>query len=102
MSGKGKGQNNGGTPTAVGTSSNDSLIGTIGNDTISGLAGADTMQGGTGDDTYVVDNLGDKILEAAGEGTDTAQATISINLSQAAFANVENVTLTGIGTINAT
>src|SRR5262249_36385439 len=100
--GTGQGGGSGGTPTTTGTSGNDFLIGTSGNDTIDGLAGADTMQGATGDDTYVVNNSGDKILEAAGEGTDTVQATLSIDLSQAAFANVENVTLAGIGAINAT
>src|SRR5262249_8807221 len=101
MSGKqGKGQ--GPTPSIAGTSVNDFLIGTAGVDIIDGRAGVDTMQGGGGNDTYVVDNAGDKVFEAAGERTDTVAATIAIDLSQAAFANVENVTLLGTGAINAT
>ena len=56
------------------------------------------MAGGAGNDTYVVDAAGDTVTEAASEGTDTVQAGVSYTLG----ANVENLTLTGTGNINAT
>ena len=48
--------------------------------------------------TYVVDNAGDLVTEAASAGTDLVQASVSHTLS----ANVENLTLTGTAAINAT
>jgi Ca2+-binding RTX toxin-like protein len=41
------------------------LEGLAGNDLLDGKAGADTMVGGTGDDTYVVDNVGDQVIETS-------------------------------------
>ena len=86
----------------TGTAKNDTLAGAGGNDTLAGGGGADNLAGGTGNDTYVVDNAGDVVVEAPGEGTDTIQSTISIDLSLAALANVENVTLLGTTALNAT
>lgn len=76
----------------------NTITGNTGNNTLNGGAGADTLIGGAGNDTYIVDNLGDIVSENLGEGTDTVQSSVTYTLS----ANVENLTLTGAGAINAT
>lgn len=76
----------------------DTLIGGDGNDTLDGGVGNDTMAGGTGDDVYLVDSIADVATEAANEGTDTVQSAVTWTLG----ANLENLTLTGTGAINAT
>ena len=81
-----------------GNAANNILIGGAGNDTLDGGAGADTMKGGVGDDIYIVDNTGDVVTENAGEGLDIVQSSVTYTLT----ANVENLTLTGSSTINAT
>ena len=83
---------------ATGNTLNNTLIGNAGDNVLSGGAGSDTMIGGAGNDIYVVDAAGDTVTEAASEGADTVQASISYTLG----ANVENLTLTGTGAINAT
>lgn len=46
----------------------DTIIGSAKGDVLSGFAGADVMRGNGGNDTYLVDNVGDKVFEKAGEG----------------------------------
>jgi Ca2+-binding RTX toxin-like protein len=75
----------------------NTLTGNDGSNALDGGAGADTLAGGKGDDTYYVDNVGDKVIEAANGGYDTVISYVNAN-----FANVEAVYLMGTGDINAT
>ena len=63
-----------------------------------GNSAANILSGGAGDDTYVVDIADDVVVEAASEGIDTVQSSVSYSLAT----NVENLVLTGEGHINAT
>ena len=74
------------------------LTGNAGANTLDGGTGADTLTGGMGNDVYLVDNVGDQVIENAGEGTDTVQSTVAFTLS----ANLENLTLTLSGNVNGT
>jgi len=82
----------------TGNALNNRITGTSAANTLDGGAGADTKLGGAGNDTYIVDNVGDAVVENAGEGTDLVQASVSYTLG----ANVENLTLTGSAAINGT
>ncbi|MBV8685057.1 MAG: DNRLRE domain-containing protein, partial [Alphaproteobacteria bacterium] len=79
----------------VGSAFADTLIGDDGDNGFDGGAGADTMAGRAGNDAYVVDNIGDVVVEAAGEGTDTVYTTLGSRSDFAALyflpVNVENL-----------
>jgi len=74
------------------------VLGNSGNNQLNGASGADEMRGGAGDDTYFVDNVGDVVIEAASNGTDTVNSSVSFTLG----ASVENLVLTGISAISGT
>lgn len=76
----------------------DQLFGGAGNDILDGGLGGDRMSGGTGNDDYIVDNIYDAVLEFSGQGLDTVFSSISYS----APGPVENITLTGGASINAT
>ena len=84
----------------IGSSFNDTLTGDAGDNRLDGGAGADSLVGGLGNDTYVVDNAGDVVTEAAGDTGDTLVINRNAALS-GAFAEIENLTLTGTA-LNAT
>src|SRR5690606_32397385 len=99
----------GGAVTLIGDASDNRLVanaavnrleGHDGNDVLDGGAGADTLIGGRGDDTYIVDNTGETIVEALGEGNDTIRATVSYSI--ATRPELENIELLGAGNLTAT
>ena len=87
-----------GNDTLNGGAGNDTLDGGAGTDTLDGGTGVDVMTGGAGNDTYVVDDIGDSVVELAGGGTDLIRSSLSWTLP----ANVENLTLSGFATIDGT
>jgi Ca2+-binding RTX toxin-like protein len=82
-----------------GLGGDDILNGNGGNDQLDGGIGADTMSGGTGNDVYFVDDVGDSVIEAAGEGTDQVRTTLA---AYALGANVEKLLFTGTGSFTGT
>jgi Ca2+-binding RTX toxin-like protein len=81
-----------------GDAGNDMLQGFAGHDTLNGGTGADQMAGGLGNDTFIVDNAGDKVLEASNQGIDAVRSSVSHVLS----ANVDHLVLLGAAAISGT
>ena len=81
----------------TGNSGANILYGMAGDDRLTGGLGADALYGGAGDDLYEVDNAGDTVIELAGEGTDTVEASVTYTLGS----EVENLILTGTAAVNA-
>ncbi|ESQ90368.1 hypothetical protein ABAC460_09440 [Asticcacaulis sp. AC460] len=89
---------NGNANTLTGNGGNNVLTGLGGHDALDGTGGVDTLIGGTGNDSYVVDDAGDVVTEAVGEGIDLVATALTYTLG----ANVENLSLTGTSAINGT
>ena len=71
---------------------NDKLFGEGGDDTLDGGTGADAMFGSVGNDLYLVDNVGDVVVEDAGSDVDGVVSTLA---SYHLVDNVENLMLSG-------
>ncbi|MBF0627005.1 MAG: calcium-binding protein [Magnetococcales bacterium] len=87
-----------GNDTLFGDAGQDFLFGEDGNDRLAGGVGMDRMAGGRGDDLYIVEEADDLVIETANAGNDQVESAISWQLGP----NLENLTLTGTGTIDAT
>lgn len=82
----------------AGDAGDDTIMGGLGNDTLNGGLGKDVLKGGAGDDVYYVDDSGDSVTEFSGQGTDVVCSSVSRTLGD----NVENLILTGAGSIRGT
>ncbi len=82
----------------TGNTLNNIMIGNGGANVLDGGTGADTMAGGAVNDTYIVENVGDVVTEAAGAGTDVVQSSITYVLGN----EIENLTLMGSLAVNGT
>ncbi|MGI9211744.1 MAG: Ig-like domain-containing protein, partial [Methylococcaceae bacterium] len=102
-------QGDAGNDTLMGGAGDDSLNGGADKDKLDGGAGADTLDGGTGadsliggdgDDVYFVDNIGDRITEAAKitSGIDLIMSSVNYTLPM----NLENLELTGLANLTGT
>jgi Ca2+-binding RTX toxin-like protein len=77
---------------------NDYLYGGDGNDSLNGWIGDDYLSGGEGDDVYIINSVGDIILEYTNQGIDTVEVNLINNYSLGD--NLENLRLYGDFTIN--
>jgi Ca2+-binding RTX toxin-like protein len=88
---------------ATGSTVGNQLVGNNAANVLDGKGGADTMIGGKGADTYIVDDAGDRVEESVGGavgGIDIVKSSVSFSL--AVLDNVEKLTLTELGNVNAT
>jgi trimeric autotransporter adhesin len=87
----------------LGNAGKNLLSGLIGNDTLDGGAGADTLQGNDGNDLYIIDNKLDVVQEnGTGAADQISSSKISVDISVAALAGIENIVLSGKAALNAT
>jgi Ca2+-binding RTX toxin-like protein len=91
---------NSGTDVITGNSGNDTLVAGSGSDTlIAGTGSAvTTFTGGAGNDVFVINNTADVVTAVAGTNVNTIQSSVSYT----APTNVQDLFLTGSGTVTAT
>jgi len=90
---------NDGNDTLYGNGGNDILRGGNGDDILDGGTGNDAMYGGTGNDLYFVDNVLDLAVENDNvSGLDEVISSVSYAIGP----NIERLTLTGVGNVDAT
>lgn len=61
----------------TGNADDNELTGNSGDNILDGRAGADRMVGGRGNDVYYVNQAGDQVIEATGEGRDTVISSLA-------------------------
>ncbi|MBQ5948337.1 DUF4214 domain-containing protein [Massilia sp. ST3] len=76
----------------TGNAAVNALTGGNGDDLLDGRGGKDSMSGGAGDDIYVVDIVGDLVIEAVDGGDDTVRTSLA---SYTLGAEVENLVYAG-------
>ncbi|WP_256575202.1 hypothetical protein [Pseudomonas sp. PA27(2017)] len=81
-----------------GEEGDDELYGGDGDDILDGGLGGDTLYGGQGNDVYVIDQIGDVVVEYPGEGIDKVISSVSWTLGD----DVENLSLIGSAAIDGT
>lgn len=81
-----------------GSSGNDTLDAGNGNDTLDGGLGNDRLIGGDGNEVYVVNAVGDIVVENANEGNDLVISAVTYTLAN----DIENLTLNGSSAIKGT
>ncbi|MCP9832556.1 hypothetical protein KBZ14_08320 [Synechococcus sp. HJ21-Hayes] len=82
----------------TGNALNNYITGNSGSNILDGGGGYDILAGGKGNDTYIVDSIYDSILENIDEGIEIIQSSVNWTLG----ANLENLTLTGLGNLSGT
>jgi serralysin len=68
--------------------------GTSGADTLAGGSGSDQLAGGAGNDTYIVNSMGDVVIETASGGNDLVKTTLA---SYTLGSTIEKLTFIGTG-----
>jgi Ca2+-binding RTX toxin-like protein len=82
----------------TGNTLNNRIVGNSASNILDGGIGDDTLEGGLGDDIYIVDSVGDTIIDTSGTGLETVRSSVSWTLST----GLDYLTLTGTAAINGT